>query len=320
MVKDYRKKIIKIYKDRGLKEITFTSRGGQGGALAAEILVSSFIKEGKYANVNMTTTGERRMNPVLNYIKVADKLPLYNCRNYFPSELMIFEESLFNVSTPIIRESIQSIEKGVLMINTAQHPDQLEFPYDFVGKIGTVDATGICEKILGITPPPFGLTFLGLYAKTTQALKLETILSSIMERFPGSLGKKNAEAAKIAFETGLVTEHRGIRGSRKRVRYHPTPLDKVEELQVFQRDPLPGFSKGNPYIWRDRIPVCDGRKCMDCTSQCMVTACCPEGVGYFSGKYLVDHEYCKGCGICSQECPHHAIEMVRPAGVTTRSV
>jgi pyruvate ferredoxin oxidoreductase delta subunit len=51
------------------------------------------------------------------------------------------------------------------------------------------------------------------------------------------------------------------------------------------------------------------KKCSDCKI-CMLV--CPEGVVFGNGRntYYVDLDYCKGCGICAQECPAHDIVMV----------
>jgi pyruvate ferredoxin oxidoreductase delta subunit len=39
---------------------------------------------------------------------------------------------------------------------------------------------------------------------------------------------------------------------------------------------------------------------------------CPEGCIYDKKEEMVfDFTYCKGCGICANECPKDAIEMVR---------
>ncbi|MDF1564427.1 MAG: 2-oxoacid:acceptor oxidoreductase family protein [Deltaproteobacteria bacterium] len=51
--------------------------------------------------------------------------------------------------------------------------------------------------------------------------------------------------------------------------------------------------------------------CGDCTEcdTCMVF--CPEGIIHRNGAgYMVDADYCKGCGICVAECPRGAMEMV----------
>jgi pyruvate ferredoxin oxidoreductase delta subunit len=36
---------------------------------------------------------------------------------------------------------------------------------------------------------------------------------------------------------------------------------------------------------------------------------CPDGVISRSFPLEIDLEYCKGCGICAEECPVDAIEM-----------
>jgi Pyruvate/2-oxoacid:ferredoxin oxidoreductase delta subunit len=39
--------------------------------------------------------------------------------------------------------------------------------------------------------------------------------------------------------------------------------------------------------------------------------CCPEGViSKVEGGYVVDMEYCKGCGLCVAECPRAGMGMV----------
>jgi len=54
--------------------------------------------------------------------------------------------------------------------------------------------------------------------------------------------------------------------------------------------------------WRDFRPVWDQEKCIHCL-QCWIY--CPEGaVGVKDGKRTeFDLNFCKGCGICAEECP-----------------
>ncbi len=61
--------------------------------------------------------------------------------------------------------------------------------------------------------------------------------------------------------------------------------------------------------WRSQKPVIDQSKCIKCLI-CWVY--CPEPAIYKtpSGLVEINYDYCKGCGICAEECPRKAITMV----------
>jgi len=70
----------------------------------------------------------------------------------------------------------------------------------------------------------------------------------------------------------------------------------------------PGWSEDNKTgAWRSLRPFKDDEKCTDC-SLCWLF--CPEGC-ITRDKYDINYEYCKGCGICAEECPTDAIAMER---------
>ena len=73
------------------------------------------------------------------------------------------------------------------------------------------------------------------------------------------------------------------------------------------------FEGGHPTTktgnWRAFKPVLDKAKCKNCLL-CWVF--CPEGVIKKEKKCVdITYDFCKGCGICSNECPSKAIEMVK---------
>ncbi|MFV2041421.1 MAG: 4Fe-4S binding protein [Candidatus Hydrothermarchaeales archaeon] len=64
--------------------------------------------------------------------------------------------------------------------------------------------------------------------------------------------------------------------------------------------------------WRSERPVIDNDKCIECGS-CWIF--CPDSsiVVEVSGNrrtYSVNLDFCKGCGICANECPSAAIKMI----------
>jgi 2-oxoacid:acceptor oxidoreductase delta subunit (pyruvate/2-ketoisovalerate family) len=75
----------------------------------------------------------------------------------------------------------------------------------------------------------------------------------------------------------------------------------------------PSFEGKHPTMptanWRIFRPVLDQEKCNNCLL-CWIF--CPEGVITRSGNTVeITYEFCKGCGICANECHPGAIEMVR---------
>ncbi|MEZ7890638.1 MAG: 4Fe-4S binding protein [Candidatus Wallbacteria bacterium] len=71
----------------------------------------------------------------------------------------------------------------------------------------------------------------------------------------------------------------------------------------------PGTSRGNKTgNWRSQRPIFKQEKCTGCTT---CERICPEGVVFAQDKkkYSVDLDYCKGCGLCAEECPVKDIEM-----------
>lgn len=61
--------------------------------------------------------------------------------------------------------------------------------------------------------------------------------------------------------------------------------------------------------WRFHSPITRHDKCCRCGLCCLF---CPQGCRRdVENHFESDLDYCKGCGICSEECPVNAIVMVR---------
>ncbi|OPL13998.1 MAG: pyruvate ferredoxin oxidoreductase [delta proteobacterium MLS_D] len=66
--------------------------------------------------------------------------------------------------------------------------------------------------------------------------------------------------------------------------------------------------------WTEMKPVIDPAKCTPAVKgkpSCFLCwLYCPEGVVSMTIPVTIDLDYCKGCGICAEECPPNAITMV----------
>ncbi len=74
---------------------------------------------------------------------------------------------------------------------------------------------------------------------------------------------------------------------------------------------------GKTGSWRVQRPVIDLEKCTPArrgTEACFICwLYCPDCVISRTVPPTIDYEYCKGCGICAEECPTKAISMIDEA-------
>ena len=70
---------------------------------------------------------------------------------------------------------------------------------------------------------------------------------------------------------------------------------------------------GRTGSWRIEKPVIDQSRCIRCLL-CWVYCPEPAVVRGEDDRVEVDYDYCKGCGICANECPVKAITMVPEGG------
>ena len=70
-----------------------------------------------------------------------------------------------------------------------------------------------------------------------------------------------------------------------------------------------GIHTINTGDWRTKRPVLDQEKCIKC-GFCFLH--CPvNSIKRIDGQFIINYEYCKGCGICANGCKPKAIEMVQ---------
>jgi len=95
--------------------------------------------------------------------------------------------------------------------------------------------------------------------------------------------------------------------------YEEDNPDVPKKILASMQKPVTGEA-GKTGTWRTMRPILNKEKCIVVkTGQHNCHLCwlyCPEAVVSRDIPPEVNLEYCKGCGICAEECPHKAIEMV----------
>lgn len=128
-------------------------------------------------------------------------------------------------------------------------------------------------------------------------------------------GKRAAQAIDAALTGQELVEERG-----KVVEYEDlnmnyfSPEQRQEELRLSLEKRVTSFGEIN--LGLGEATVSEAKRCFHCGACSLCEICqqfCPEGIIFEGeiGEIEIDYDYCKGCGICANECPRGACGMVR---------
>lgn len=170
-------------------EIRFHGRGGQGVVTAAEILAKAAFEDGKYCQAFPFFGAERKGAPIVAFSRINDKPIRKRYQIYNPDYVIVLDDALLKAV-----DVLSGLKEGGKVIINTKEDVTLGDNIDSYN----IDATGIALDILGV--PIVNTVMLGAFASATGEITLDSILKITKETFPGKIGEKNAEAAKIAFE------------------------------------------------------------------------------------------------------------------------
>lgn len=177
-----------------LKEFRWHGRGGQGAWTASEILARAAIHEGKYIQSFPEFGPERMGAPVKAYTRISDEPIRLHCAVYNPQVAAVMDPTLL-VTVPVTEGLGKT---GILIVNTPKEPKEIKEELKMAeGNVWTVPATDIAMRILGreIT----NTAMLGVVARATGIVKMESIEKAVKERFPEQLAEKNIGVIKEAY-------------------------------------------------------------------------------------------------------------------------
>ena len=177
-------------------EIRWHGRGGQGGVTSAELLAKAAFYDGfKGVQAFPYFGAERRGAPVKAFTRISDSEINVRSQIYEPDIVAVLDPSIIDLID--VTEGLK--EGGKIIVNIDKAPSEL----DLHGKVYTYDGTGIALEfgLLVAGLPVVNTTMLGAFAKATGLVKLDTVQKVIREKWPGKVGERNAEGAKMAFDT-----------------------------------------------------------------------------------------------------------------------
>ena len=178
-----------------LKEVRWHGRGGQGAWTASEILAKAAIMEGKYIQSFPEFGPERMGAPVNSYTRISEEPINLHCSVYNPDIVVVLDPTL--LKTVSVTQGLR--ENGVLIVNTKVTPAEIRKKLDLkTGKVWTVPATEIAIRILG--RPITNTAMIGVVARATKIVSLESIEKAARERFPPNIAEKNIPIIKEAYE------------------------------------------------------------------------------------------------------------------------
>jgi 2-oxoacid:acceptor oxidoreductase gamma subunit (pyruvate/2-ketoisovalerate family) len=178
-----------------LKEFRWHGRGGQGAWTASELLARAAIHEGKYIQSFPEFGPERMGAPVKAYTRISDEPIRLHCAVYNPQLAAVMDPTLL-ATVPVTNGLGKT---GILIINTPKEPKTIKEELKMTeGNVWTVSATEIAMRILGraIT----NTAMLGVVARATEIVKMESIEKAVKERFPEPLAEKNMGVIKEAYK------------------------------------------------------------------------------------------------------------------------
>jgi 2-oxoacid:acceptor oxidoreductase gamma subunit (pyruvate/2-ketoisovalerate family) len=179
-----------------LIEIRFHGMGGQGAVMGALILAEAAFSEGKYAQKIPMYGGARRGGDVTVFLRLDDKPIRRTSGIYEPDSVIVLDPTLKKQS--FVRAGIKM--GGTAILNDELWPKDIDLGVK-LGKVATLDATGISAEVFGVRAIPIVNTpMLGAIAKATGWVTLESLFEPIKRQLPGKVGELNVRACQRGWE------------------------------------------------------------------------------------------------------------------------
>jgi pyruvate ferredoxin oxidoreductase gamma subunit len=167
-------------------EIRVHGRGGMGSITFVEVLSKAIGYDDKYSQAFGSFGPERRGAPVKAFCRIDDKKILVRTQVYRPDYIVVLDESLLEL--PETKDG--SKQETVFIVNSKKTQGMKNEAHVF-------DATSLALEVIG--KDIVNTAMLGVFAKATKLVTLNSLLKTIGERFEGKLGELNKKLVTEAY-------------------------------------------------------------------------------------------------------------------------
>jgi 2-oxoacid:acceptor oxidoreductase gamma subunit (pyruvate/2-ketoisovalerate family) len=182
-----------------MKEIRWHGRGGQGAVVAARVLAVAFDKEGKSVMAFPKYGAERRGAPVIAFSGFDDQPIRQKTELYEPDCLVVLDPTLVHS----VKNLFEGIKPGAVMVINSPDAETKQYNPN-LGVIGSADATRIGLEEIG--RPITNTCMLGMFARTTNWVKLDSILASLPEYFSGAILERNLRCIQRGYDETRISK------------------------------------------------------------------------------------------------------------------
>jgi pyruvate ferredoxin oxidoreductase gamma subunit len=169
-------------------EVRVHGRGGQGAVTAVTLLAKAAGAEDKHSQAFPAFGPERRGAPVKAFCRISEKPITTRAQVYSPDYVVVLDSSLLFL--PEVSEGLK--DSSVVIVNSSKDEG-----FELANKVHYFDATGLAMKLMG--KDIVNTAMLGVFAKLSGLVGLESILKALEEVFPGKLLEVNKELVSQAY-------------------------------------------------------------------------------------------------------------------------
>ena len=176
-------------------EVRWHGRAGQGVVTAGELLGETAMEVGKYFQSFPEYGAERMGAPIKSYTRISDEPIEVHAPILEPDMVIVVNPNLLGVVD--LTEGLKP--DGTIIINTAQSPCEIRKRLGFEGgQVWCLDASKIAREEFRRDIP--STMMLGVVAKTTGIVHLESVIDLARERLGEKLRAEIVEANVRALE------------------------------------------------------------------------------------------------------------------------